>query len=187
MNEIEAQVKAVEERTIVLPIVLKWFLVVMVASLVMNYFDLGDKYYQGEELSMIVITIKETPEFIDGGKSGPDRFAFKSVEHSSRFWIMGGALTIVFTNGNRKEAVIGLKEGQQVILEIHKSDLDFLKQSNMRIPVEGLRVDNKLIIDPKQVMQEDAKSIRLNLIICSVLFFLALVGLSWKRIKNVVS
>ncbi len=185
MNEIEKAVKD-NEAKIMLPFILKLFIMVAIGSIVYNHFDLGNKYYQGEKLQTIDLTVDKTPIYVDGGKGGTDRFSLISKESKSRLWICRGALTVVLSDAKIENDLKKIVHGQKITIHIYEQDAEVLKNGDQEVSIIGLTIGEKEIISPAQTMEADAKDQRLNLILGAIAIIGTLIGLNWKTLKKLV-
>jgi hypothetical protein len=110
--------------------------------------------YRGEPLVQETGTISEIPTSEGGGKI-TSRIQFNVKEHFAQFWIMN--------SGQKKYLEIfpdpqnSMKLGDTVVvyfLEHYKSKLT---NPLNEIPIIGLKHNNKVLLDPRQIEQADNK------------------------------
>jgi len=184
MNKIDT-VKNDNETAYVIPLIGKIIFAAIFLTLLYTYFDLGNKYYEGEELISKNLTVNEPPKYIQGGKGGINRYSFNSNEFPCRFWACQGALAMINSDEGLKSAIEKIPSGQAIKVELYKKDEASLDYADARIAVIGLSIDDKIIFSPEQVRIADKRSLNRNLTLGAIVLVILTVLLSWKSIKKI--
>ncbi len=178
MNEIKQR----EDDRATRPVMIDYIIMVGIVILGYTIYDKLNNTISGVDHKTATITILGTPEFIDGGKGGTDRFEIKTKEHPSKFWISGSSLDVLFNDYNLKQKVENLKTGDPCTVTIRKTDESLLGMPGQRIEVIGLLTKDDSIIELKDVERQNNKSFWIGLVI-GILVFTG--GTIWKiREKN---
>ena len=184
MNEIERTIKD-EQNNFELPLLAKLLVAILIFVFIKHYIDYDDLYYNDEPLVTKVVNVGELPEYIDGGKSGTDRYTFKSTDYNCRFWIAEGALDIMKNDDQLKSIIEGIRKDQKVSLDIYKKAEDKMNDPEFRALVIGLTLNNKVIISPDQVREADKRNRNINIIGAPIIITGILIALYWRKIKQI--
>jgi hypothetical protein len=110
--------------------------------------------YRGDPLVQETGTITEVPTFQGTGRI-TNRIEFNVKEHFAQFWIMN--------TGQKKYLEIfpdvqnSMKEGDTVVVYFLEEYKSKLTNPRNEIPIVGLKHNNKVILDPRQIEQVDNK------------------------------
>jgi len=132
-------------------------LLIGIVGIGFNLYYKYDRYYLGEILIAKQITIYDSPEYIETGKGGTDRYSFSAVEYKCRFWISHGGLSIVRNDENIKLKIKSIKKGDVLNLKIRQTDESNLQNESARPRVIELSIGQDQVIKAKEVEKRDKK------------------------------
>jgi hypothetical protein len=108
--------------------------------------------YSGEPLKKEIATVSKIPGHVEGGKT-TSRIQFNVNEHFSEFWIMNSGLEKYLEVFPEPEN--SMKLGDTVELYFLEDYTNKLTNPLNEIPIVGLKLNNKVILDPRQIEQVD--------------------------------
>jgi hypothetical protein len=162
----------------------KAYLIIAIAlfGLLDHTFDLRGRYYLGEALTPVSITLKDTMEFVDGGKYKTDRYSFKTNEFNCRFWIGDGALDFVKDHPQIESKIKYLKSGEKIEIDIEASEQNQVQRFEERIKIYGLRLRQTEVFAASDVIHVDKSKRLLNILFAFGLGMLGVCLLKWDQI-----
>ena len=136
-------------------------------------FHNGERYFQNEPLTAKTVIVSDTPRYINGGRSGTDRYTFAVREFACRLWLSEGALYAVKKHDSIEARVRAIRLGDTVLIKVRSNELGSLQDSNSRVRVMGLYQSNSTLVDPAYVYQEDSEGRTINLVAGAIAFAIA--------------
>ncbi len=163
---------------------IKAYLIIACALLIVldHTFDIRGQYYLGEALTPISITLKDTMEFVDGGKYKTDRYSFETNEFNCRFWIGDGALDFVKDHPQIESKIKSIKSGEQINIDIEAAEQNQVQKFDERIKIYGLRLHQTEVFAASDVIHVDKSKRLLNILFALAFGILGVCLLKWDQI-----
>lgn len=114
------------------------------------------KYYLGEGLTEMSVTVEESPEYYSR-KHSESRYNFKAVQYPCELWLSAGALDMIKDNEDLKKQIEKITPGDSLTIEIRTNDKSLLEQSSGTVRVMGLKNKTATLIQAQKVEKADRK------------------------------
>jgi len=150
------------------------FAMIGIGLFIFNFHN-AERYFQNEPLTTKAVTVIDTPRYINGGKSGTDRYTFAAREFACRLWLSEGALVAIKKHDSIEARVRAIRLGDTVFIKVRTNELGSLRDSNARVRVMGLYRSDTTLVDPAYVFQEDSEGRTTNLVAGAIAFAIAVI------------